>query len=110
MVSSLQSPTASVATVTASAISGKSATGTPIGVDIGNGALKLVSSQGETRIDSYLHYLSERASMSVHSGYVEYHSGDRSDLVGKQWIGGLNAYYHGLRAIYRVTDTPHRKS
>jgi hypothetical protein len=106
MVSSLQSPTASVATVTASAISGKSATGTPIGVDIGNGALKLVSSQGEIRIDSYVYYLNERASMAANAGYVEYHSGDRSDLVGKQWIGGINAYYHGLRSIYRVTDSP----
>jgi hypothetical protein len=59
------------------ASSGKSASVNAIGVDIGNGSLKLVSHQGETRIDSYLHYLSERASMSVHSGYVEYHSGDR---------------------------------
>jgi hypothetical protein len=32
-----------------------------------------------------------------------------ADLIGKQWIGGLNAYYHGLRAIYRVTDTPPEK-
>jgi hypothetical protein len=79
-------------------------------VDIGNGPSNLVSNQGETRIDSYVHYLSERASMGVNSGYVEYFSGDRADLIGKQWIGGLEAYYHGLRAIYRVTDTPTGKA
>jgi hypothetical protein len=48
--------------------------------------------------------------MGVNSGYVEYFDGDRADLIGKQWIGGLNAYYHGLRAIYRVTDTPTGKA
>jgi hypothetical protein len=83
MVLDLETRAETVATLPNVASSGKSASIIPIGVDIGNGSLKLVSHQGETRIDSYLHYLSERASMSVHSGYVEYHSGDRSDLVGQ---------------------------
>jgi hypothetical protein len=75
----------------------------PIGVDIGNGQLKLVTTNGETRTDSYVHYLTERSTDTV-KGYVEYQDGDRSDLIGKQWIGGLNAYYNGLNSIYRVTD------
>jgi len=77
----------------------------PMGVDIGNGSLKLVTGMGETRIDSYIHYLPERASMTTNSGYVEYQGGDRTDLVGKQWIAGVNAYYQGIRTIDRVTDT-----
>ena len=89
-----------------SARSGNSANITPIGLDVGNGALKLVSSQGETRIDSYIHYLNERASMATSRGYVEYHNGDRADLIGKQWLGGINAYYSGLQAMHRVTDGP----
>ena len=110
MISDLETRPKSAAVLPSAASSDKSASVTPIGVDVGNGAVKLVSNQGETRIDSYIHYLSERASMGVNSGYIEYFDGDRADLVGKQWIGGLNAYYHGLRAIYRVTDTPTGKA
>jgi len=75
----------------------------PMGVDIGNGQLKLVTTNGETCTESYVHYLIERSTDTV-KGYVEYQDGDRSDLIGKQWIGGLNAYYNGLNSIYRVTD------
>jgi hypothetical protein len=110
MLQDLESPATTAAVLPSVATTGKFASVTPIGVDIGNGALKLVSNQGEIRIDSYIHYLNERVSMGINSGYVEYHSGDRADLVGKQWIGGLNAYYHGLRPIYRVTDTPAGKA
>ncbi|MFG6105206.1 hypothetical protein U2F10_23315 [Leptothoe sp. EHU-05/26/07-4] len=76
----------------------------PAGVDIGNGALKLVTGLGEYRLDSYVTYLTERLSMGQTQGYVEYLQGDRADLVGKQWIGGINAYYHAPRALARVTD------
>ncbi|MBE9065145.1 hypothetical protein IQ260_00565 [Leptolyngbya cf. ectocarpi LEGE 11479] len=76
----------------------------PVGVDIGNGALKLVSGLGEYRLDSYVTYLTERLSLGQTKGYVEYVEGDRSDLEGKQWIGGINAYYHSPRALHRVTD------
>lgn len=99
-----------VATMPASATSAITDRASPMGVDIGNGSLKLTFSQGEIRIDSYVHYLCERASMAIGSGYVEYQAGDRADLVGKQWIGGLGAYYSGLRSIYRVTDTPQGKA
>jgi len=99
-----------VATLPDAAKSGKSDSASPMGVDIGNGSLKLVTGLGETRIDSYVHYLAEQASMAANSGYVEYHSGDRAELVGKQWMAGLNAYYHGLRTIYRVTDTNEGKA
>lgn len=76
----------------------------PVGVDIGNGALKFVSGHGESRLDSYVTYLTERLSMGQTAGYVEYVQGDRSDLEGKQWIGGINAYYHSPRSLARVTD------
>jgi Actin like proteins N terminal domain len=75
----------------------------PIGLDVGNGALKMVSSHGETLLESYLLYLPERAS-HANSGYVEYLSGSRSDLSGKQWIGGINAYYWSPSSVTRVTD------
>lgn len=105
MLQDLENTATSAATLPNVATIAKSANVTPIGVDIGNGALKLVSNQGEIRIDSYVHYMSERASMAANSGYVEYHSGDRADLEGKQWIGGINAYYSDLKGMYRVTDS-----
>lgn len=110
MVPNLEAPATAAAILPNVATSGKSVIATPIGVDVGNGALKLVSSEGEKRIDSYIHYLSERASMAVNSGYVEYHDGDRADLIGKQWIGGINAYYHSIHDFYRVTDNPQGKA
>lgn len=98
------------ATLPESGSIGRFGNASPIGVDVGNGALKLVTSNGEIRLDSYVFYLTERASMSTNSGYVEYCSGDRTDLEGKQWVGGISAYYHGLRGIYRVTDTNQGKA
>lgn len=89
---------------------GTSAALIAVGVDVGNGALKLVTAHGEKRLDSYVFYLSTRESMASDTGYVEYHGGSRSDLIGKQWLGGIHAYYHGLRGIYRVTDTPEGKA
>ena len=82
---------------------------TPIGLDVGNGAVKLTSSMGQTLMESYVHYLSERAT-HANLGYVEYLSGDRSDLAGKQWIGGLNAYFQSPSGVYRVTDSNDGKS
>jgi hypothetical protein len=75
-----------------------------LGLDVGNGAVKLYSSLGETLLESYVLPLSERAS-HINSGYVEYLDGDRADLIGKQWIGGINAYYQSPTAIQRVTDS-----
>ncbi|MBD2019184.1 hypothetical protein H6F43_03170 [Leptolyngbya sp. FACHB-36] len=105
MIVDVENPLKITATLPDTASNGKLASATPIGVDVGNGALKLVTGNGEIRLDSYVHYLSEQASMAIDSGYVEYHAGDRADLIGKQWVGGLNAYYQGLRAAYRVFDT-----
>ena len=83
-----------------------------IGLDVGNGAVKLYSSMGQTCMESYVHYLPERAT-HANLGYVEYLSGEqlgtgkpiRSDLAGKQWIGGLNAYFQSPTGVYRVTDS-----
>ncbi|NEQ29837.1 MAG: hypothetical protein F6K04_02350 [Leptolyngbya sp. SIO4C5] len=84
--------------------SANSDTAHPMGVDIGNGALKLITGMGEYRLDSYICYLAERLSLGQTKGYVEYLEGDRAELCGKQWIGGINAYYHDPRGVARVTD------
>ena len=76
----------------------------PMGEDCGNGALKLASVLGESRLDSYIVYTNERLSMGQTAGYVEYIDGDRVDLIGKQWIGGINAYYYAPKSVLRVTD------
>ena len=62
---------------------------TPVGLDVGNGAVKMTSSMAQILMESYVHYLSERAT-HANLGYVEYLSSDRPDLTGKQWIGGIN--------------------
>jgi hypothetical protein len=105
MVLDTETRSESVATLPTTAISGKTDIVTPMGADIGNGSLKLVSNQGDIRLDSYVHYVTERSPMSLNSGYVEYHEGDRTDLVGKQWVAGIDAYNNGIRNLYRVTDT-----
>lgn len=76
----------------------------PVGLDVGNGALKIVSAAGEFRLDSYICYLRNRLGMGSNSGYVEYLEGSRKDLVNTFWIGGINAYYHNPRGLARVTD------
>lgn len=76
----------------------------PIGFDIGNGASKLYCGLGMVLQESYVLYLPEPATFA-NQGYVEYVAGDRPDLVGKQWIGGINAYYSSPSGIYRVTDS-----
>jgi hypothetical protein len=81
----------------------------PIGLDVGNGAVKMASCMGEQLIESYVLYLSERAT-HVNKGYVEYLDGSRSDLAGKIWIGGINAYNQNPTGIARVTDDPSGKA
>ena len=77
---------------------------TPIGLDVGNGAVKLYSAMGETLLESYVLYQSERATFTNH-GYAEYICGDRSDLAGKFWVGGINAYYSSPSGITRTVDS-----
>ena len=81
----------------------------PIGLDVGNGAVKMYSALGENILESYVLYLSERAT-HANSGYVEYLEGSRSDLSDKQWISGTNAYYQSQTGIIRVTDDPNGKA
>ena len=81
----------------------------PIGLDVGNGAVKMTSSMSQILMESYVHYLSERAT-HANLGYVEYLSGDCPDLAGKQWIGGLNAYFQSPSGVYRVTDSNNGKA
>jgi Actin like proteins N terminal domain len=76
---------------------------TPIGLDVGNGAVKLFSAMGEILLESYIVYQAERATYA-NQGYAEYVSGDRADLTSKLWIGGLNAYFAAPNAITRTVD------
>jgi len=80
-----------------------------IGLDVGNGAKKLYSGLGQVLQESYVLYLEERATFA-NQGYVEYLVGDRADLVGRQWIAGINAYYSNPTGIYRVTDSKEGKA
>ena len=80
-----------------------------IGLDVGNGAEKLYCELGQILQESYVLYVSERAT-SHNQGYVEYLAGDRLDLAERQWISGINAYYSAPSAIYRVTDSKEGKS
>lgn len=82
---------------------------TPIGLDVGNGAVKIFSALGKSITESYILYLNERATHN-NAGYVEYIEGSRSDLSGKQWIGGINAYYQSPSGIHRVNDSSDGKS
>jgi hypothetical protein len=75
----------------------------PIGLDVGNGAVKMFSALGENILESYVLYLPERAT-HYQIGYVEYLEGSRSDLSGKQWVSGENAYIQSPSGIHRVTD------
>jgi Actin like proteins N terminal domain len=75
-----------------------------VGLDVGNGGVKLYSGVGEILTESYLSFPRDRYS-SVVSGYVEYLSGDRPDLVGKHWIGGIGAYYADPVGIQRTGDS-----
>lgn len=81
-----------------------SVTASPVGLDVGNGALKIISAAGEFRLDSYICYLNNRLGMGSNAGYVEYLDGSRQDLKNKFWIGGINAYYQNPRGLARVTD------
>ncbi|NDJ16926.1 hypothetical protein [Myxacorys almedinensis] len=65
---------------------------------------KLLSSNGETRLESYVYYLPS-CSTDAPKGYVEYLSGTREDLASKRWMTGVNAYYSDPSAICRVTDS-----
>jgi hypothetical protein len=76
----------------------------PIGLDVGNGAVKLFSAMGEILLESYIVYQAERATYANH-GYAEYVSGDRADLTTKIWIGGVNAYLSAPTTISRTVDT-----
>jgi hypothetical protein len=74
-----------------------------IGLDVGNGALKLYSGMGEILMESYVYYPRDRFTAG-NIGYVEYLSGDRTDLVGKHWTAGIAAYFANPTAITRTVD------
>jgi hypothetical protein len=74
-----------------------------IGLDVGNGALKLYSGMGEILMESYVYYPRDRFTAG-NVGYVEYLSGDRTDLVGKHWTAGIAAYFANPTAITRTVD------
>jgi hypothetical protein len=79
-----------------------------LGLDIGNGAVKVFTGFGEFCIESYVAYPEARMTSPV-NGYVEYLSGDRTDLSEKFWLGGLPAYLYNPNRILRCVDTTRGK-
>jgi hypothetical protein len=76
----------------------------PTGLDVGNGAVKLVAGSAETRIPSYFRLLHSELYDTSIDGLVEYLDGSRTDLIGKRWLGGQSAYEKDPLSVLRVTD------
>lgn len=74
------------------------------GLDIGNGATKLIVSGLESRIPSYIQPLQTPLIDPPAAGYVEYLSGDRGDLGRSNWLAGDAAYQSNPEAFHRVVD------
>ncbi|NES64005.1 MAG: ParM/StbA family protein, partial [Okeania sp. SIO2D1] len=86
--------------VTAINLSASSCTTNPqeiqLGIDSGNGRLKALSSNNHSvRIPSLLYFPHSEISVGEldnESSYVVYEGGSRSDIWGKQWLVGKEAY------------------
>ncbi|MBD1847271.1 ParM/StbA family protein [Cyanobacteria bacterium FACHB-63] len=76
-----------------------------IGLDCGNGGLKLASNVREIYIPSYVLELHKTPGDIPNSGYVKYLTGDLFSLTGKEWIGGTSAVEFSPLGAKRVTDS-----
>ncbi|MBW4444350.1 MAG: hypothetical protein KME10_24645 [Plectolyngbya sp. WJT66-NPBG17] len=63
----------------------------PLGLDIGNGSTKFVTSDREVLIPSYVLPISHIGSTDPELGFIEYLGGDRDDLIGAKWFAGKPA-------------------
>lgn len=84
------------------------------GYDPGFGQSKLVlSGQREVVIPSYFsekqYELLHNIPTSLGGGFVRYLHGDRADLVGSSWLGGLPAYLDDPKRYIKNADDPQAK-
>ena len=79
----------------------------PVGVDCGNGNLKLIVDHAEIRTPSYflpIHGETYDIPAPIEGGFVTYLEGTRSDLVNQTWITGKPAYSQNPLACLRIVD------
>ncbi|MBD2184811.1 hypothetical protein H6S82_01065 [Planktothrix sp. FACHB-1355] len=79
----------------------------PTGFDGGYGSAKLIVESAEVRIPSYvqpLHKEIYEIPESDAGSLIEYVSGERSDLLGTRWFGGVPAYLNNPEGHLRVVD------
>ncbi len=79
----------------------------PVGVDCGNGNLKLIVDLAEVRTPSYflpIHGETYDIPVPIDGGFVQYLEGTRSDLVNQTWITGKPAYTRDPLACLRIVD------
>lgn len=79
----------------------------PTGFDGGYGNAKLIVETAEVRIPSYIQPLHKEiyeVPESEAGSLIEYVSGDRSDLIGQRWFGGVPAYLNNPEGHLRVVD------
>lgn len=79
----------------------------PVGVDCGNGNLKLIVDHVEVRTPSYflpIHADPYDIPAAIEGGFVQYLEGTRTDLVNRIWITGRPAYVQDPLACLRIVD------
>lgn len=79
----------------------------PVGVDCGNGNLKLIVDHAEVRTPSYvlpIHGDPYDIPAPIDGGFVEYLEGTRTDLTNQTWITGNPAYTQAPLACLRIVD------
>ncbi|MEB3340146.1 ParM/StbA family protein [Okeania sp.] len=85
-----------------------------IGIDNGNGRIKSKSSKGvEVRIKSLIHYLDDEQEITdggQESVFVEYVVGPRTDLCGKRFVVGQQAYQFDPVGVLSTSDDREGKS
>ncbi|HEY9738352.1 MAG TPA: ParM/StbA family protein [Trichocoleus sp.] len=82
----------------------------PTGLDIGNGAAKLVLPYQEVRIPSYIQPVHGNLfDAPATGGLVSYLEGNATALVGHSWLSGKAAYQRNPEGYLRVVDDRHGK-
>lgn len=79
----------------------------PVGVDCGNGNLKLIVDHAEVRTPSYvlpIHGDPYDIPAPIAGGFVQYLEGTRTDLMSQTWITGKPAYTQDPLACLRIVD------
>ncbi len=89
----------------------------PTGVDVGAGQTKLVmdseKSQIRVKIPSQIHELKANLVenyISNDGGQFTYHAGDRTDLIGRDFLVGKPAFWHNPDTHLKLSDDPALKA